>query len=342
MEFGLLSLGDALPDPATGRRPSDAERTRSIVEQAVSAEGLGFDLVHLGEHHGSGYQLSAPPVVLAAIGERTKTVRLSTGVTLAANLDPVRMAEDYATLDGLSGGRAEIVAGRGSYFARTFDYLGQNPRHSHQLFAEHVELLLRLLAEENVSHPAGGLRAALDNFTSRPRPVGPLPVWIGGGASPDTTLLAARLGCPLTLPSVFAAPEAFLPAAEAYRAAWSEAGQSGPARIGAVCHCHVGSTSQQARADFEPYYRQYWLWVQDLIAAYTPHAPRMAFDYPTMLAGPAIVGSVSEVVERIGQWQQLLGLERCAFMFDLGGMGEAVLRETVERFGTEVLSQLRS
>ncbi len=340
MEIGVLSLGDVLPDPIGGNLPTDAQRTRAIVEMAVAAEPLGFDLVHLGEHHGSGYQLSAPPVVLAAVGARTTTIRLSTGVALAANLDPVRMAEDYATLDGLSGGRAEIVAGRGSYFARTFEYLGQDARQSKALFAEHVELLVRLLREENVSHP-GGLRPALDDFTSRPRPEGDLPVWLGGGSSRDTPALAARLGLPLMLPSVFAPPEQFVPAAEAYRAAWDAAGHDGPARVGAICHCHVAPTTQQARTVFEPHYRQYWGWVQDLVAAYTPNAPRMAFDFDTMLNGPAICGSAQQVIDRVGEWQAMLGLDRFAFMFDLGGMAQTTMLATLERFGTEVLPAIR-
>lgn len=336
MEIGLASLGDVLPDPVSGTVPTDARRHRSIVERCVEAEALGFDIVHLGEHHGSGYQLSAPPVVLAAVGERTERITLSTGVTLAANLDPVRMAEDYATLDCLSGGRAEIVAGRGSYFARTFDYLGQDPRQSKALFAEHVPLLVRLLSEERVTHP-GGLRAGFSEFTARPRPVrGSLPVWVGGGSSRDTVALAARHGLPLMLPSVFAPPEAFVPVAEAYRAAWAEAGHAGRARVGSISHCHVGATSEAAHRSFEPHYRQYWGWVQDLVRAYTPGAPAIPFDYDNLLAGPAICGSAEQVIDRIGQWHDLLDLDRMAFMFDLGGITEGPLRETIERFGTEV------
>jgi len=341
MEVGVLSLGDVLPDPISGgAAPTDAQRTRAIVEMGVAAEGLGFDLVHIGEHHGSGYQLSAPPVVLAAIGARTSTIRLSTGVTLAANLDPVRMAEDYATLDGLTNGRAEIVAGRGSYFARTFEYLGQDAKQSKALFAEHVELLVRLLHEEDVCHP-GGLRAPLDHFTSRPRPEGPVPVWVGGGTSRDTPALAVRLGLPLMLPSVFAPPEMFVPVAAAYREAWEQAGHAGPPRVGAISHCHVGPTSQHARATFEPHYRQYWGWVQDLIEAYTPNAPRMPFDFEAMLVGPAVCGSAEQVIDRIGQWDELLGLDRHSFMFDLGGMAQPTMLGSLERFGTEVLPALR-
>lgn len=338
MEIGLASLGDVLPDPVTEQLPSDARRHRSIVERCVEAEQLGFDNVHLGEHHGSGYQLSAPPVVLAAVGERTNRIRLSTGVTLVANLDPVRVAEDYATLDCLTGGRAEIVAGRGSYFARTFEYLGQDPRRSKQLFAEHVQLLVRLLGEEEVTHAAGGLRPPLDRFTARPRPVQtPLPVWIGGGSSRDTVALAGRLGLPLMLPSVFAPIEAFAPMAELYRTAWAEAGHAARPALGSISHCHVGVTSAAARATFEPHYRRYWDWVQQLVQAYTPGAPALAFDYDTLLAGPAMCGSAEEVIDRIGSVQERLDLDRMAFMFDLGGMAEPTLCATLERFGTEVL-----
>jgi len=340
MEIGLLSLGDVLPDPSSGRLPTDGERTRGIVEAAVHAETLGFELVQLGEHHGSGYQLSAPPVVLAAIAERTTDLRLSTGVTLAANLDPVRMAEDYATLDCLSGGRAEIVAGRGSYFARTFEYLGQDAGRSRERFEEHVELLVRLLAGGDVDH-VGGERAPLEGFTSRPRPVGPVPVWVGGGTTRETPELAARHGLPLMLPSVFAAPEFFVPVVEAYRAAWSEHGHTGPPQVGAVCHCHVGSTTAEARRVFEPHYRAYWDWVQDLIADYTPHARRIPFDFDGLLAGPAVCGSAAEVVERIGHWRTVLGLDRFSFMFDLGGARADAVRATTERFAADVLPRIR-
>lgn len=337
-----MSLGDVMPDPATGHLVSDGERTRAIVDQAVLAEEVGFDAVHLGEHHGNSYQLSSPAVVLAAIGARTTSLILSTGVTLLANLDPVRVAEDYATLDVLSEGRAEIVAGRGSLFARTFEYLGQDPRQSRALYNEHVGLLLELLRHENVSHP-GPLRAPLENFTSRPRPTRPVPVWLGGGLNAETPTLAGKLGLPLMLPSVFAPPDGFGPHIEAYIQAWADAGHEGQPRLGAICHCHVAPTTQQARRDFEPHYSQYWNWVQDLVEAYTPRARRLPFDYAAMLAGPALCGSPAEVINRVGQWQAALPLpiERFGFMFDLGGFPQPRLREVIERFGAEVIPHIR-
>ncbi len=337
LAIGLLTLGDLLEDPNTGSIRTEAERHRSIVEQGVLAEQIGMHAIHLGEHHGSSYQLSAPPVVLAAIGERTQRLRLSTGVTLLANLDPFRVAEDYATLDVLTAGRAEIVAGRGSYFARTFEIFGQDPKQSRVLFDEHVELLLELLQNENVH--ANGMRP-LHGETSRPRPVGRIPVWIGGGSSEASVDLAARLGCPLMLPSVFAPPTAFAPIAERYRELWRQYGHATAPIVGACCHTHVAPTSQLARQRFKVWYENYWTWVQELIKSYTPQAEALAFDYEKLTAGPALVGSPAEVVDRIGEARALLGLDRMIFMFDLGGIPDATLYPTIELFGAEVMSAL--
>lgn len=337
MEFGVLSLGDLLPPPDGGPGSTEHERHRSLIDQAVAAEAAGFDVIHLGEHHGSDYHLSSPPVVLAAIGERTERLRLSTGVALAANLDPVRMAEDYATVDVLTNGRAEIVCGRGSFFARTFDFFGQDVQQSGALFDEHVRLLVRLLTEEKVDHGDGGLRPRLDGFTSRPRPVAHLPVWIGGGSSKATIDLAAELGCPLMLPSVFAPPGAFAPMVERYRERYEAAGHDAAPRVGACCHTHVAATTAEAVARFEPAYRQYWEWVQELISSFTPGIQEMPFDYESLLAGPAMVGSAEQIVDTIGQWNELLGLDRLITMFDLGGQPMPTVLDALERFGADVI-----
>ncbi len=173
--------------------------------------------------------------------------------------------------------------------------------------------------------------------TTRPRPHGELPVWIGGGSSTQSVDLAAELGCPLMLPSVFAPFDSFAPLVERYRAGWAEAGHAGAPRVGACCHTHVAADSQTARRQFRPFYENYWHWVQDLIRAYTPHARAVPFDYETLVAGPAIVGSPQEVGERIDAARQLLGLDRMIFMFDLGGMPEDLLMPTIELFGRQVL-----
>lgn len=336
MQLGLMSLGDLLPHPVTDVSVTERARHRSLVEQAVMAEDMGFTAVHLGEHHFSDYMLTAPPVVLAAIAERTTTLQLSTAVTLVGNLDPVRAAEDYATVDVLSGGRVEIVAGRGNLFVRTYEGFGQPVDTARERFDENVALLSRLLTETEL-HWEGRFRPPLRGHTSRPRPVGDLPIWIGA-ASKESATLAAQLGCRLMLPSVFGKPQMFAAVVDIYRSAWEEAGRDwADAQVGACSHIHVGPTGAEARKRWEPFYHHYWDFVGGLLEGTGIWPP---FDFDDLLAGPAICGSPAEVVDRVGQWQEMLGLDRHLFMFDLGGIDEPLLHSTLELFGSEVVPQL--
>ena len=205
MDVGLLTLGDLITDPVTGVRRSHAQRHRNLVEQAVVAEGAGFHSVHLGEHHFCDYILSSPAVVLAAIAERTSTIRLSTGVALGANNDALRLAEDYATVDALSGGRVEPCVGRGTFFPHTYHAFGQDPHHAKDMFADNLEILVRVWEGEAVNW-SGSIRPPLRALTVNPRPVQQPrpPIWAGVGASPDSVDLAARLGLWLMLPTKWA------------------------------------------------------------------------------------------------------------------------------------------
>lgn len=342
MQVGLLSLGDLITDPVTGQRRSAAERHRSIVDQAIAAERFGFSNVHLGEHHFCEYILSSPAVVLAAIAERTTTLRLSTGVTLGVNLDPVRIAEDYATIDVLSGGRVEPVIGRGTFFPHTFAGFGQDATQARATFAEHLELLVRLWSEENVTW-SGRFRSPLDGVTTHPRPVQlpHPPIWVGGGASPESVELAARLGLGLMLPTVFGAMEMFVPMVELYESRWAVHGHD-PARrrIGCVSHAHVAPTSAAARRRWEPRYRAYIEWVNDLVRRSTGGASRGlgAFDFDRLCTTTAICGSPAEVVDRMGMMRELLHLDTHIVMFDMGGLPDDALFDTIELFGTDALA----
>lgn len=343
MDVGLLSLGDLLTDPVTGLKVTQAQRHRSLVEQAVLAEQVGFRSVHLGEHHFCDYILSAPPVVLAAIAERTSTLRLSTGVTLGANLDPVRVAEDYATVDLLSGGRVEPVVGRGTAFPHTFAAFGQDATAARACFDEHVELLVRIWETDGPVTWSGQHRTALDGVTVLPRPMQTPrpPLWLGAG-SIESVELAARLGLWLILPTVFGRPEAFVPVAEHYLACWEAAGRArADARIGCVSHCHVGATSQQARATWEPRYTTYMTWVTDFVAKGMGIATMPAFDYDSTVRSLALCGSPAEVLHRMGELQEMLHLDTHLVMFDMGGLPEPELQETITRFGAEVIPNLR-
>ena len=344
-ELGLLSLGDCLADPVSGVRPTEAERHRAIIESAIRAEALGFDSTWLGEHHFCDYVMSAPPVVLAAIAARTARIRLGTGVTLLANLDPVRVAEDYATLDGISNGRVELVAGRG-ILADTYAAFGQPVDESRERFRENLELLRQLWSETDV-HWSGRFRAPLDGVTVEPRPVQQPhpPLWIGGGSSAVSVDLAAELGLPLMLPSVLAPPLRFLPLVERYRERFANAGHDiGQLRVGACNHVHVGRTSQDARAFWRPYYRNYLDLVERIWTQREQMLPdaRIDLDERRLFEGVAACGSPGEVAERLAATREALGLDVHLLMFDLGGLPERELTRTLELFAAEVLPQFRS
>jgi alkanesulfonate monooxygenase SsuD/methylene tetrahydromethanopterin reductase-like flavin-dependent oxidoreductase (luciferase family) len=344
MDVGLLTLGDHLTDPVTGQRMTQAERHRSIVDQAVLAEQAGFTSVHLGEHHVCDYILSAPPVVLAAIAERTTTLRLSTGVTLGVNLDPVRIAEDYATIDVLSGGRVEPVVGRGTFFPHTFAAFGQDPKDAKAMFAEHLELLVRLWSEEDV-HWTGSFRAPLDGVTTQPRPVQQPrpPIWVGGGASADSVELAARLGLGLLLPTVFGTPEMFAPMVGLYEERWEAYGHDSAARrIGCCSHAHVEPDSAAAKHHWEPRYRAYIEWVNELQRQSTGGrgAGLGGFDFEHLCRHTALCGSPAEVVDRMGEIRELLHLDTHLLMFDMGGLPADELAATIELTGAEVIPKL--
>jgi alkanesulfonate monooxygenase SsuD/methylene tetrahydromethanopterin reductase-like flavin-dependent oxidoreductase (luciferase family) len=313
------------------------------VEASAVADAVGIHGVHIGEHHGMEYIYSAPPVILAAIAERTTNLRLSTAVTLAANLDPVRAAEDYATVDALSGGRMEMVVGRGNFFTTTYDLFGQSPDDSHELFAENIELILDLWSGRKVTW-SGKFRAPIDGFTLQPTPATPPPMWIGGGASSSTLDLAARLGLDLMLPSAFGDPGIFAPTAEKYRELFAAAGHSRTPRIGACWHVNVDTTSQRAKARWEPRYRAYFEMFSAILHRVNPDPPKFAkkaFDFDFLTTrGPAIVGSPEEVVDRLGTVTQTLQADVNLVYIDMGGQPTAEFTAMVELLGSEVMPRL--
>ena len=343
MQLSLMTLGDLVTDPVTGRRETPAERHRAVVEAAAAADEVGFYGVNIGEHHGLEYIYSAPPVILAAIAERTRNLRLSTAVTLAANLDPVRVAEDYATLDVLSGGRMEMVVGRGNFFTSTYHAFGQDPEDSHELFGENIELILDLWSGRSVSW-SGKFRAPLENFTLNPAPEAMPAMWIGGGASESTTELAARLGLNLMLPSAFGNPAIFAPVVDNYLERYASYGHSREPQIGACWHLNVDENSQRARERWEPRYRAYFELMGKIINRVNPDPPpfiKKPFDYEWLTAnGPAIVGSPEQVVDRLGTVSQTLKTNLNLVYLDMGGQPAAEYRAMVELIGDKVLPKL--
>ena len=344
MNVGLMSLGDQVTDPVTGTRQSAAERHRAIVEAAAVADEVGFGGVYIGEHHGLEYTTSAPPVVLAAIGERTRRITLSTAVTLAANLDPVRVAEDYATVDVLSGGRCEIVVGRGNFFVSTYELFGRDIEDSHEMFGENVELLVELCSGKTVNWAGSRHRAPIVDFTVQPAPAGSMPIWIGGGASPASLELAARLGLDLMLPSAFGSPAQFVPIVEQYRERYASYAHSRTPRIGACWHVNVAETSQAARTRWEPRYRAYFELMKEIIPRVNPDPPpfiKKPFNFEMLTTkGPALVGSPAEVTERLATSAQMLHADTNLLYLDMGGQPRDEFLDMVELIGEQVLPRL--
>lgn len=342
MEFALVSLGDHLADPLTGVWSSQLDKYRLVIDHAVRGEAAGFSSIMLGEHHYCDYIVSSPPVVLGAIAAHTTKLRLNTGVTLLPTLDPVRVAEDFTTLDVVSGGRAEVTVGRGilpSAYAATDKPIDA----SREVFAEYAELLLRLLGDDKVTW-RGAWRSPLDDVSIEPRSVqNPhLPVWIAGGSSAASVDLAADVGTRLMLPGVFAPAHFFGPFAERYRDRFEAAGHPAHAmRIGNVFHAHVAPTSQGARRRWEPYYRNYLGFVDavwDGQALFDGQVrPRQAFDYDRLLASTAICGSPAEVTERLMEARDLLGLDLIALSMDLGALPRDLLMESIDLVGSSVI-----
>jgi alkanesulfonate monooxygenase SsuD/methylene tetrahydromethanopterin reductase-like flavin-dependent oxidoreductase (luciferase family) len=334
--YGLLSLADHIGDPATGRRESQAERLQRVVDTAVDAEAAGFVAFGVGEHHFSDYIISAPELVLAAASARTERIVLGTSVTLLANTDPVRQAEQLAMLDVLSGGRAEMTFARGvsESTAHAFgiaDFNELRPR-----FEEYLRLVLRLFTEDEVTWE-GSYRAPLEKIRLEPRPVQQPypPMWIGGGLSTTSTELAATLGLPLFLPSLFRWPVDYLEIVEFYRARHLEEGHEHPPRVGFPSYLHVATTSQEARSRWRPHLEHYRDFALTLRSAFGRET-----DYDSLLEGPAICGSPAQVVERINEIDDLLGLDRHLFLLDAGGVPQPVLDDEMELLATEVLPKL--
>lgn len=346
MRISLMSLGDLSPDPVTGHRATPAERHQAFVEAAVLADGLGYEGVNVGEHHGLDYIFSAPAVILAAIAARTKNLRLSTAVTLMANIDPLRIAEDFATLDAISNGRAELVAGRGNFFASTYTLFGQDVSESRERFDEAIELFIQLWHGEPV-HWTGKFRPPINGERLQPTPTDTarVPLSIGGGSSKETAELAARLGLDLVLPSAFGRPENFKPVVDHYLERYANHGHTRTPRVGACWHVSVRRDSKAAKDRWEPRYRQYHAWMNDMLGRINPTMPRHVrpFDYEWLLTqGPAIAGSPAELTDRLAKWGELLSIDYSLLYLDMGGIPGGEVLEMVDLVGSEVIPALRT
>jgi probable LLM family oxidoreductase len=334
MELGVATFADL----SSGISPQ--ERMRDLLEEAVLADELGLDVFAVGEHHRPDFLISAPAVALAAIAVKTERIRLSSAVTVLSSDDPVRVFQQFAELDLLSGGRAEIMAGRGS-FIESFPLFGYDLDDYDELFAEKLELLLAIRSSERVTW-SGRHRAALADAIVWPRPVqDPLPVWVAVGGTPQSVVRAGALGLPLTIAIIGGQPERFVPLVELYREAIRAGGHDpADARVAINTHAFVAQTTEAADRAFAPSY----LAMMNRIGRERGWPPSGRREYEALASprGALAAGTPEQVAEKILFEHELFGHQRYVGQMSVGAVAHKDVLRSIELFGTEVAPIVRA
>jgi alkanesulfonate monooxygenase SsuD/methylene tetrahydromethanopterin reductase-like flavin-dependent oxidoreductase (luciferase family) len=338
MDLGIISLSDIQIDPRTRAPFAYGERLDDIVGYATLADRAGLDVFALGEHHTLDFAVSSPAVVLAAIAARTSRIRLTSGVTVLPVLDPVRVYQDYATLDLLSHGRAEVTVGR-SAFTEPFGIFGADLADYDALFSEKLDLLLQLRDHERLTW-SGRFRPPLDDAPITPRAQQrPLPVWVGVGGSPESAERAGRLGLPMVLGYIGGPLSHARRAVDIYRAAGDRAGHPEKLQVGISTHFYAAATADEARRTF-PYYHEY-------LRPKTPGGRGFVvsqdqFDAGTRRGNAIMIGSVEQLIEKILDAHQMLGLDRFFGQIDWGGLPRAAVTDSINRYATDIAPVIRA
>jgi probable LLM family oxidoreductase len=333
MQIGVYSFADVTPEIGP------EQRLRDLMEQIRLADEVGLDVFGVGEHHRADYAASSPAIILGAAAVSTKHIRLTSAVTVLSSDDPVRVFQQFATVDLLSGGRAEIMAGRGS-FTESFPLFGYDLHDYDALFSEKLELLLKLRDEDHITW-SGSHRAPLANLGVYPRPVQrPLPVWVAVGGTAQSVVRAAMLGLPLAIAIIGGAPEHFVPMVELYRDTARGAGHD-PSKLAVSINSHafVGEASEAAANAFYPSYA----------AAMTrigrergwPPSTRRQFDASRSPRGALLVGDVQEVIDKILHEHELFHHQRFLAQMDVGCVPHAQVMKSIELLGTKVAPAVR-
>ncbi|MBU5348669.1 LLM class flavin-dependent oxidoreductase [Paenibacillus lautus] len=339
MEIGVSSFVETWPDVKTGEVISHAQRLREVVEEIVLADQVGLDVYGVGEHHRKDYAASSPAVVLAAAASRTKWIRLTSAVTVLSSADPVRVFQDFATLDAISNGRAEIMAGRGS-FIESFPLFGYDLSHYDELFEEKLELLLKIRESEKVTWQ-GGHRPAIHNLGVYPRPVqNPLPVWIGSGGNSESVVRAGLLGLPLVLAIIGGSPLQFAPLVKLYKEAAAHAGHDvSKLPIGSHSHGFIAEDTEMAADKFFPS-TQASMNVLGRERGWGFY-DRARFDAARSFEGALYVGDPETVAQKIIHLRKHVGITRFMLHVPVGTMPHDEVMRAIELLGTEVAPRVR-
>ncbi|WP_461101337.1 LLM class flavin-dependent oxidoreductase [Spirosoma koreense] len=339
MELGISSFGDMTPDNLPGKAVNAHQRMQQLLEEMTLADQVGLDVFALGEHHRADFVISAPEVALAGAATLTKKIRLSSAVTVLSSADPVRVFQNFATLDLISNGRAEIMAGRGS-FIESFPLFGYNLNDYNELYAEKLDLLLKINQQERVTWQ-GKFRRAIDELGVYPRPYqAALPIWVAVGGTPASVVRAGKLNLPLTLAMLGGTPDRFVPLTNLYRQSAQEAGHDvAQLQLAMNSHMYIADTSQRAADEFYPTYQT----MMNRIGKERGWPPlgRDQFEYMRQY-GPLLVGSPQEVVEKILYFHELFQNTRYLAQLISGPvLPHANVLRAIELFGTEVAPAVR-
>jgi probable LLM family oxidoreductase len=337
MELGVYTFAELTPDPETGRTVSAERRLADLLEEIELADRVGLDVFGVGEHHRPDFSVSAPAIALAAGAARTERIRLTSAVSVISSDDPVRVFQDFATLDLLSGGRAEIMAGRGS-FIESFPLFGFDLDDYDDLFAEKLQLLLALRDQEHVTW-SGRHRPPLVDLGVYPRPLqDSLPIWLAAGGNPPSAIRAGRLGLPLALAIIGGQPERFAGFAELHRQAARDAGHE-PPPLSINSHGYIADTAEQAVAEsYAPFAT-----MMDKIGrerGWRPMTPQ-DFDAGRTLRGANFVGSPQDVIDKILFQHEIFGHQRFLLQFSVGTLPHDQVMRSIELFGTQVAPVIR-
>lgn len=336
MEIGVYTFADLTRNAVSGKLISAAERVKNLMEEIELAEQVGLDVFAVGEHHRPDFVVSSPAVILAAAAAKTKKIKLSSAVTVLSSDDPVRVFQDFATVDLLSEGRAEIMAGRGS-FIESFPLFGYDLKDYDELFEEKLKLLVQLNESEKVNWK-GKHRPAINNLGVYPRPYNEkLPVWVAVGGTPESVLRAGVMGLPMALAIIGGMPDRFVPLVDLYRSTSAKAGKR--AIVGINSQAYIADNSQQAADEFFPSYAD----VMGRIGRERgwPPMSREQFEYLRSEKGSLVVGSPQQVIDKILYEYELFRHDLFLAQMSMGAMPHASIMHSIELFGTEVAPAVR-
>lgn len=339
LEFGLMTFADVAPETVSGKGINAHHRIQDLLEEIKLADQLGIDVFGIGEHHRPDYAVSSPTTVLAAAAAVTQNIKLSSAVTVLSSEDPVRVYQQFATVDAISGGRAEIMAGRGS-FIESFPLFGFDLNDYNELFDEKLDLLLKINHSEKVTW-RGNLRPPINNLGVYPRALnGEIPVWLAAGGTPASAVRAAKLQLPLMLAIIGGMPRQFTPFINLYKKSWLENGHNAEdLQVGINNHMFIGEDGEKAADDFFPYYAQ----MMDRVGRSRGWQPmtREQFEYMRSPEGSLMVGSVEQITEKIVYEYGLFGFTRFFAQASLGFVPHELTMKSIELFGKEVIPAVK-